>query len=225
MRALRICVVSMGLFVSMVTLPGVAYAETGYKNCGDAGNVVFHTQFRRDVGAHVYAKSSTAPGSPYSLSARVDPSTSGRLPLANWRFATNNPRAHVGVAPGSNGPAPDLMAFECTGQSGPTAPTVKSTTLGDITCPVGRRPVITSDGWGNHWVYYRSNPGAPYKRVQTMVSNYAILALTKLFVDERAIYDVKVKVTTTRDASWAENWMPTAFLRCNRGRDEDPVLE
>ena len=120
---------------------------------------------------------------------------------------------------------PELLSSQCTGQAAPTGTVVKTVTFGDKTCPAGRRPVVWADGWGNHWVSYRSNPGAAWKRARTMTSNYGPLWKGALFIDELAVYDLNIQVTTTKSATWAENWMPTHYFRCNTASSEDPVLE
>ena len=218
--------------LAVVGLGAPAQAATGYRNCGTAGHVIVHSMFARNTGLHMYAREGTGPRAPYSLSARVNPNLGIPDPdeylyngAANWLFATNIAKAHYGIAPARSGTyAPSLLASQCTGQAAPTGKVVKTVKLGSKTCPVGRRPVVWADGWGNHWVSYRSSAGAPWKRAQTMRSNYRLLWKGALFIDDRSVYDVKIQVTTTKASNWAENWMPTHYLRCGSDR-EDPRLE
>jgi hypothetical protein len=221
--------------VSTSVASAASSSTSGSITCGSKGHAAYTIAFARHRGLSTASKG-PGPTAKSDVSARVavsnmvgdpDAGNSYSLPeVAFWTFQGNLPNINFGASQikSGGGYTPQFAAKQCSGQSGATGTVTKSYSAAHVSCPAGKRPVVWSDGWGNHWVYYRSTKGGAIKRVKTMTSNYGTLRMGSLFINEREVFDVKLFATTSKPRNqWPEQWIPSHRIGCNTDGSDPKV--
>lgn len=231
-KALLVAAVAV---VGIPLLPSSAEAASGSITCGTGGHAAYTIAYARKYGLNTNSQG-PGPTGAQDISARIaptlgvgdpDPLNQAGLPeVGIWTFVGNLANITFGASQAIAGGSlpPNYLDSQCTGQAGWTGTVVESHSNSHVLCPEGTRVVVWSDGWGNHWVRYRSTSGGAYKRVKTMFSNYQTLRMGSAFINEREVFDVTLVATTSGPTNWADDWIPSWNIRCNSD-GQDPKVQ
>ena len=230
----RLLLLTALLAAGLQVVPSPAEAVDGSVTCGSRGKAAFNMVYARHRGLLAVSKG-PGPTARDDVSVRISPATLVGDPVMDnayglpetgiWTFVGNLPNISFGGSQATSGGTFQVQSTggQCTGQAAPTGTTVESIRDSHVSCAAGSRVVAWSDGWGNHWVQYRSTATGPLRRVKTMWSNYGTLKMGSLFIDEREVFDVKLFATTSKPPGERPERFLHGDIRCNSD-GQDPKL-